>query len=298
VRAQPVFLALLVGACGAATTSPPSGPPAEWTAWRERRTASLSGEDGWLTLVALCWLDEDVLVLGSEGDASCRIAEHAPARLGTVERRADGVHFVADPAAAVTALGAPVTDVLLVSDASDPYTVLEHGPLRFHLIDRGGRLGIRVKDRESPARLAFSGVPTYDYDAALRIPARFVAAAPGATMPIVNVLGMQIDEPFAGTLTFSAFGAEHTLTVMPGGDAPEDGLFLMLRDGTSGETTYGAGRYLDVPAPDASGATTVDLNFLETPPCGFTELATCPLPPPENELAVPIEGGERWLGEH
>lgn len=286
---------LVLTACGAASTAP-SGPPAEWTAWRQARTASLSSEDGWLTLVALCWLDEGALTIGGAEDAGCRITEHAPPRLGTFERRDDGVHFVAD--AEVTSAGAPVTDALLTSDASEVYTVLEHGPLRFHLIDRGGRLGVRVKDRESAARLSFPGVPVYDYDPSLRVAARFTPAAPGATMPIVNVLGMQIDEPIAGTLTFSVGGAEHTVTVMPGGDAPEDGLFLMLRDGTSGETTYGAGRYLDVPAPDASGATTIDFNFFETPPCGFTELATCPLPPPENELEAPIAAGEQWLGDH
>lgn len=290
------WLVVLV-ACGAATSAP-SGPPAEWTAWRERRTSSLAGEDGWLTLVALCWLDEVPLVLGAAEDAGCRVADHAPPRLGVVERREDGTHFLAEPGVGVSVGGVLVTDALLVSDASEPYTVLEHGPLRFHLIDRGGRLGIRVKDRESPARTTFEGIPTYDYDPALRIAARFSAAAPGATMPIVNVLGMQIDEPIAGTLTFALGGAEHTVTVLPAGEAPEDGLFLMLRDATSGETTYGAGRYLDVPAPDDAGATTLDLNFLETPPCGFTELATCPLPPPENELEIAIEAGERWLGEH
>ena len=297
-------LAASILGCGASSLPPTtpapttSAAPEAWTTWRAARTQSLAGEDGWLTLVALCWLEGDELTIGSSDDVSCHLTEHAPPRLGRVIRREDGVHFVAEAGSVVTVGAEPITDTLLVSDATETYTVLEHGSLRMHLIDRGGRLGIRIKDRESAARLGFESVPVYDYDATRTASARFVPAAEGATAPIVNVLGMVIDEPIAGHLTFELGGTTHTLIAMPNGDAPEDGLFVMLRDATSGETTYGAGRYLDVPAPDASGATTLDFNFLETPPCGFTELATCPLPPPENELELPIEAGERWLGEH
>ena len=81
---------------------------------------------------------------------------------------------------------------------------------------------------------------------------------------------------------------------MPRSTRNSDGpLTVMLRDATSGEETYGAGRYLSVPAPDATGATVIDFNFAYTPPCGFTDHATCPLPPPENELPVAIRAGER-----
>lgn len=295
------LLSLFALGCGAASPVISNATPDAWSAWREARTRSLAGEDGWLTLVALCWLEGDELTIGSSEDADCRVTAHADPRIGGVVRTGDEVRFVAE-AGAVTIEGAPITDVVLVSDLHDSYTVLEHGPLRMHLIDRGGRLGIRIKDRESAARTAFEGVPVYDYDARYRVTAQFTPAEEGATASIVNVLGMVIEEPIAGHLTFELGGASgrasHTMVVMPGGDAPEDGLFLMLRDGTSNETTYGAGRYLDVPAPDASGTTTLDFNFLETPPCGFTELATCPLPPPENEVETPIEAGERWLGEH
>lgn len=69
-------------------------------------------------------------------------------------------------------------------------------------------------------------------------------------------------------------------------------LFLPIRDATSGETTYGAGRYLD-PAPLDDGRYLVDLNRLYHPFCAYDDAYTCPLPPPENRLEIPIRAGER-----
>jgi uncharacterized protein len=291
---------VLLSACGAAHAPAASTPavPDEWSAWRARRLESLAGPDGWLTLVALCWLPEAGAPLtgGSAPDAGC-VVSGAPLQLGAAARTEGGVRFEVAAEIAASIDGAPFAGGVLVSDAAPTPTVLEVGSLRIHVIDRGGRLGLRIKDRESAARLALTEVPVFPYDGALRRRARFEAAAAGTTLPIVNVLGMQSEEPVAGTIVFSLDGTEHRLIAMPAGTEPDAGLFVMLTDATSGESTYGGGRYLDVDAP-VDGAVTIDLNFLETPPCGFTELATCPLPPPENELSASIEGGERWLGDH
>ena len=71
----------------------------------------------------------------------------------------------------------------------------------------------------------------------------------------------------------------------------------ILGDRTNGDTTYGAGRYLyaDLEADDRI---VVDFNKAYTPPCAFTPFATCPLPPPENRLGIPIEAGEKYSGDH
>lgn len=76
------------------------------------------------------------------------------------------------------------------------------------------------------------------------------------------------------------------------------GMFLPLRDGTAGDTSYGAGRYLldtaksaDLGAAD--GALVVDLNFLYHPSCRYDPSWVCPLAPPENRFTAPIEAGER-----
>jgi len=76
------------------------------------------------------------------------------------------------------------------------------------------------------------------------------------------------------------------------------GLFLPIRDGTSGKSSYGGGRYLFDTAKGAGlGGTyeklVVDLNFLYHPSCRYSPQYTCPLAPPENTIAWPIEAGER-----
>ena len=72
-------------------------------------------------------------------------------------------------------------------------------------------------------------------------------------------------------------------------------VFFVFRDRTSGRETYGAGRFLKVPAP-AGGKIRLDFNRAYNPPCAFTPFATCPLPPPENWLPFPVIAGEKkWL---
>jgi uncharacterized protein len=70
-------------------------------------------------------------------------------------------------------------------------------------------------------------------------------------------------------------------------------LFLAFGDGTSAETTYGAGRYLDVVKTTGSQTITLDFNKAYNPYCAYTEKYTCPLPPPENLLTIPIQAGEK-----
>lgn len=78
------------------------------------------------------------------------------------------------------------------------------------------------------------------------------------------------------------------------------GLFLPFRDGTNGDATYGAGRYLldtakgaDLGADPLEGTRIVDLNFAYHPSCAFDPRWACPLAPPENRLPVAVEAGER-----
>ena len=75
-------------------------------------------------------------------------------------------------------------------------------------------------------------------------------------------------------------------------DADSDNLFLPFADSTSGEETYGSGRYLDVEMlPD--GRAVVDFNYAYNPYCAYNESWSCPLTPWENRVKVPIRAGEK-----
>ena len=74
-------------------------------------------------------------------------------------------------------------------------------------------------------------------------------------------------------------------------------LWFILRDQTSGQETYPAGRFLYADLPKA-GKVVLDFNKAYNPPCAFTAFATCPLPPPQNWMPVRIEAGELNYGTH
>ena len=74
----------------------------------------------------------------------------------------------------------------------------------------------------------------------------------------------------------------------------QEDLFLPFRDATSGNETYGAGRYLE-PEELSTGEIVVDFNLAYNPFCAYSENYSCPLPPFENHLKVPIRAGEKAL---
>jgi len=79
-------------------------------------------------------------------------------------------------------------------------------------------------------------------------------------------------------------------------DPDEDRLWVPFRDATSGEETYGAGRYLDLEPEHHrtdDGDWLLDFNEAYNPTCAYSDRYECPLPPGENWLSVPVEAGEK-----
>lgn len=79
-------------------------------------------------------------------------------------------------------------------------------------------------------------------------------------------------------------------------DVEEEQLFVPFRDATSGQETYGAGRYIDLDAArdrSADGKWVLDFNRAYNPWCVYSEDYTCPFVPQENQLAVPVCAGEK-----
>ena len=79
-------------------------------------------------------------------------------------------------------------------------------------------------------------------------------------------------------------------------DEKAKALLFVIRDATSGKTTYAASRFLYTGLPDHGlrepGKILLDFNRLENPPCAYTPYATCPLPLESNRLKVALAAGE------
>lgn len=101
----------------------------------------------------------------------------------------------------------------------------------------------------------------------------------------------------AGIVRFEVDGEPTRMTLYAPRDARD--LFLPFRDATSGKETYGAGRYLEVDPATPDGRVVVDLNLAYNPFCAYSPEWSCPIPPGENWLAVPIRAGEKsFRGAH
>lgn len=258
--------------------------------WRAERIAALTKPDGWTSLIGLHWLDAGVHRVGSDVDNGIRLLQ-GPAHLGVFTVEQGRVSFVAETA--LTLDGAASKHGSLRSDA-DPggASVLgfDEGKGLATVIQRGGRLALRVRHADADSRLRFTGLAHWPGGRDWQVKARFVPHPAGKTLPIANIIGVIEDVANPGVVEFSIGGDAYSLEAL---DEGEDTLFLVFADRTSGHGSYPAGRFLDAPKPDAQGRLLLDFNRAYNPPCAFTPFATCPLPPPENRLDLRIEAGEK-----
>jgi uncharacterized protein (DUF1684 family) len=265
------------------------------SAFRAERERKVGGDDGWVTLVALDWLKPGENSVGADpASAAVLPQERSPAHAGVITVKGAQLAFQAAPGVDVRYKGAPVRALALEDDERGAPTVLELGSLRLFVIKRGDKYGLRVKDRNHPARKDFHGLTWFPVDPAFRFRARFEPGH-GASMPVENVLHQPETREVTGHVIFRVGGAEVRITAIKD-DGP--GLYIVFRDQTAGKETYPAGRFLDTPPPDADGTVELDFNCAYTPPCAFTPFATCPLPPRENILPFRVTAGETYHGAH
>ena len=259
--------------------------------WQNRRLRKLTAADGWTTLVGLLWLEDGENSFGRA--ASNRIVMDYPGlpqQVGTFRVRGTQVSFSAAPDAPVMHAGQPVSNLgPLIDDAGGTPTLLNTGSVSFHLLERSGRLGIRVRDSAAATRVHFRGLEYFPIDEKWRLAARFEPYQPVKTVSIVTVLGMQEEMQSPGTLVFEVDSRQHRLEAVL--ESGESDYFVMFTDLTNGMQTYAAGRCLYV-SPSVGGATVIDFNKAYNPPCCFTAFATCSLPPLQNRLPIAVSAGE------
>jgi uncharacterized protein (DUF1684 family) len=301
-------LALVLGGCSE-TAAPPVEKGitsdvnflADNAIWQTERRDALLAPDGWTSLVGLHWLELKSHYIGSGGGSGIKL-EVGPPKLGLVQQIDDKVFFTPERGVAMTANGQPLTRrIELVYDAPGPVTVIgfDQGADQMTLIRRGTRFGLRIKSANAPARVQFTQLEYWQPEPSWRIEGKFIASAPGTTLSFTDMVGNTIASPSPGVVEFQRDGKPYRLTAMEGDDG---GLFFVMADRTSGHGSYPAGRFLDVPAADASGKVVLDFNHAYNPPCVFTRFATCPLPPAENRLDLLVDAGEKMytgpVGSH
>jgi len=300
-----LLLAIVVAAASEKKTADQNSWQTELLTWRADRAARLQAPEGWLSLIALGWLKEGDNTFGSAEDSRVQITGKAPAHIGIV-RLEKGALRLLPPAEGfpkdLQIDGQPANDKdknkdqpLLADDADKP-SKLTIGTITIIVINRDGQFALRVKDLQAPTRAAFHGLKWYPPNAAYRVRARWIPYNPPKVLDIPTILGTTTHMPAPGAAEFTIDG--QTVRLEPVLEDPKStDLFYIMRDATSKTTTYGAGRFLYSEFPDHGlsqpGEVWLDFNRLINPPCAFTAFATCPLPPPQNRLSIPIPAGEQ-----
>jgi uncharacterized protein (DUF1684 family) len=267
--------------------------------WRDGRVERLTSPSGWLTLVGLDWLQSGENVFGSDPDCAVPLpAGKAPKRAGVLILEDGAVRIKPEPGAGLLIDGKPAVASILADDTAEKTDVVTLGDLSFYVIKRGDRVGVRVKDSQSPAREQFKGLEYYPADPRWRVTGTFTPYAAPKKVPIPTVLGTTETMEAPGVVTFTVDGK--ALTLEPVVEDPADRkLFFIFKDATSAKETYGGGRFLYADMPE-DGKVVVDFNQAYNPPCAFTPYATCPLPPKQNWLPIRVEAGEKTFttGHH
>ncbi len=153
---------------------------------------------------------------------------------------------------------------------------------------------------ESPfliKKVNFSYLDFYPANLDLRIKATYKKREKQDTLSLVTSEGTIDKFLVVGTASFNWAEVDNTLLVLASTKPNNSTLFVPFLDKTSGKTTYGGGRYLDV-QPANQGKILLDFNKAYNPYCAYMEGYTCPFPPKENRLAVAIEAGEKSFPDY
>ena len=272
---------------------------AAWSQWHLARLDRLSQPDGWLSLVGLDFLPTAVGEVLSFGGADADISPDGfKAKLGQLELRQDGWWFRVETGTKCTWNGQQKEEGILQTDAEAQPTTLRVGGGILTLIDRGGRVALRSRHPDARSRVDFSGIPCWPWQEHAIVKGTFLPAQPGLTFQYVNALGETEETALGGAVRFTwpsvgDVNAEEATYELIGSLNGDGSLWVVFSDATSGNESYGGGRFLSISAPDGKGEVVIDFNRSVNPPCAFTPFATCPRPPVQNKLPFEVAAGEK-----
>ena len=181
--------------------------------------------------------------------------------------------------------GAEVQTKSLILNAIGDSEKLFFNAISWRIITRSGALYLRVWDKNNSAIDAFRGFEIFEPNATFILDADFEYFETSKSELVASKLGIDDVAKFIGSVHFYFEGEAYTLDVGQNG-------WIMVGDATSGDSTYGGGRYMYIDLPEANGKVQLDFNYLYNPPCSFSEYTTCLFPPRQNRLPFPIEAGE------
>jgi uncharacterized protein (DUF1684 family) len=151
----------------------------------------------------------------------------------------------------------------------------------------------------------FKGLDFFPVDATFVVIAKLTKTANAPTFEMATTTDRKPLYKEYGVLNFQLKGKDCALTIYQSQDdlrdeEYKDYLFLPFTDDTSGNESYGGGRYMDAMITDEKSDGTIELNFNNTynPYCAYNDKYSCPLTPRKNHLNIEIKAGIKVFEKH
>lgn len=154
-----------------------------------------------------------------------------------------------------------------------------------------------LTDKHSPLtavqKRSFTGLGCFPKNLELQFHAEAEELAEKKSVTMQTTSGQVQQNSRWGRFRFAVNGQAAELTIYES----DGGFFLPFVDSLAGKETYGAGRYLE-PHRHDDGTFHIDFNYAYNPYGAYNDLWSCPIPPAENRLDVPIRAGEKLFERH
>ena len=260
--------------------------------WQAKKLEERIGENGWMALAGLFWLNQGRNLIGSNPMCEVTLPERGPTFLGLVELKgkvarlqiAEGVHAQVN--------GKLTKKTILKTDHEPKPSYITWNDIRMVIHEYAGKYAMRVWDNERRHRFTLPLLKWFPINKQFRFQARYTRYPEPKVSSQPDAFGEAVDDRLDGYVTFKYEGMTYKLESTEQADGR---LFIKFRDLTSTRETYPASRY-HYTEPVNGDKVIVDFNYSYSPPCAFTEFATCLFASQQNTLPFRVEAGEIYRG--
>jgi uncharacterized protein (DUF1684 family) len=256
--------------------------------WRKERNETIRKENGWLSLAGLFWLKIGKNQLGSDPKSEILLPARSPAHLGYLEYDGGSVSLHSPPSQKINVNDTETDFAVLQPDISDNPSYIKLLDIQLVVIQRGNKFGVRMWDNQREERRSFPARTWFDIDEDFRVPTTYTPYDRPRLTFFPNIAGEKSELLVDGYLSFQLKGRDFQLDINKEDD------IIRFWDPTGKDETYPTGRYL-VTDVEADGRIFTDFNKAYSPPCAFTDFATCMFAPEQNHLDFRIIPGETYI---
>lgn len=260
--------------------------------WRAKKYDERVGENGWMALAGLSWLKPGRNLVGSNPMCEVALPERAPTFLGIIEVSGKTIRFQVANGVPVLVNGKPIQKTILKSSKDAKPSYMTWNDMRMGLHEHAGKYAIRIWDNQRRGRFTLPLLKWFPINKHFRFNARYTRYTQPKISEQPDTYGDMVEDRLDGYVSFHFEGKTYKLDVT---EVQDQKLFIKFRDLTSSKETYPPCRYHYTESVK-DGKVIVDFNYAYSPPCAFSEYATCIYAPQQNHLPFRVEAGEIYRG--